>query len=245
MNRPFVQDWSIQRVLVPPVLGAATDPLEVCILAADSIYQAVENNAAQLPELPSDIIFSIFTAATVISHCSKYSQTRDTTELQERLDQCVQWLLVMARIWRNAERQQQLLKECLCPTYPFEPTMIMYIAETCVSDQKHPSRGTTEIPNPSRCASRIPEDHDHSETQSPSSLLLPNRHLNWQSSPSGNDAVADLNVPRCRDLDPFADEFLFSQLVDGIADDYWTMDDEAGNLFKTQLSIDAWATVAD
>lgn len=101
------------------------------------------------------------------------------------------------------------------------------------------------MPNPSWCASRIPEGHDHSETQSPSSLILPDKDLHRQSSPSGNGEVTDLNAPRSRDLDPFADEFLFSQLVDGIADDYWTMDDESGNLFKTQLSIDAWATVAD
>lgn len=110
LHRPFISYW---QELSPSSAGRdiMIHPLDICFSAANNICAILEKYSEYLPRLPCDIIFSIFTAGTILSHYSKQVKPQDR-DIQRRLTACVRWLSIFGRSWRSATARRDLLDKC-------------------------------------------------------------------------------------------------------------------------------------
>jgi len=83
------------------------DPSVVCLEAANNICSILDKYFNRLPGLPCDMVFSIFTAASVLLYHCKHTPDNGGVETRRRLDQCIQWLSVLSRSWQTAGGRNQ------------------------------------------------------------------------------------------------------------------------------------------
>lgn len=82
----------------------------ICVFASNNICTVLEKYSDVLLELPCDLIFCIFMAATI--QLRRYRQGGpDAVHAQQCLQLCVHWLTVLGKSWKSAEARHQLLKE--------------------------------------------------------------------------------------------------------------------------------------
>ncbi|KUJ08652.1 uncharacterized protein LY89DRAFT_599174 [Mollisia scopiformis] len=105
LHRPFIARWSLNT--------GGTDsanPLDVCLQAANNICLVLEKYFNRLLGLPCDMIFSVFTAASMLLYQSKQRQDA-SGEYRPRLRLCVHWLSVLGKSWKSAGARHQLLSD--------------------------------------------------------------------------------------------------------------------------------------
>jgi hypothetical protein len=108
LNRPFISHWERSRASLAQ--QSAIDPFEICTCAANNICLVLEKYTYALVDLPCDLIFCIFIAATI--HLRRYRRGgADAGQAQQYLQRCIQWLTILGKSWKSAEARQQLLKE--------------------------------------------------------------------------------------------------------------------------------------
>ncbi|CZR69825.1 related to CHA4-transcription factor [Phialocephala subalpina] len=105
LHRPFIARWPSN-----PAAVDSTNPLEVCLQAANNICLVLEKYFDRLLGLPCDMIFSVFTAASMLLYQSKQSQDVNG-ENRRRLRLCVHWLSVFGKSWKSAGARHQLLSD--------------------------------------------------------------------------------------------------------------------------------------
>lgn len=116
LHRPFIARWFSN-----PATAESTNPLVVCIQAANNICLVLEKYFDRLLGLPCDMIFSVFTAASMLLYQSK--QTQDTSgENRRRLKLCVHWLSVLGKSWQSAGARHQILSESRFNMFGYEQT---------------------------------------------------------------------------------------------------------------------------
>jgi hypothetical protein len=105
LHRPFIARWPSN-----PAAVDSANPLEVCLQAANNICLVLEKYFDRLLGLPCDMIFSVFTAASMLLYQSKQSQDANG-ENRRRLQLCVHWLSVFGKSWKSAGARHQLLSD--------------------------------------------------------------------------------------------------------------------------------------
>ncbi|TVY81517.1 putative transcriptional regulatory protein [Lachnellula suecica] len=103
VHRPFTARWRSD--------DPTTNPYDVCLEAANRICLILERYMGRLPGGPCDMVFSIFTAASIFLHHSKQVQTDTSVDTHRRLKQCIDWLSILGKSWQIAGARQQLLND--------------------------------------------------------------------------------------------------------------------------------------
>ncbi|KAG9249284.1 fungal-specific transcription factor domain-containing protein [Calycina marina] len=107
IHRPFIARWNNN----PNIPESSSDPLDICLQAANNICLILEKYIDRLPGLPCDMVFPIFTAASTLLCHSKQSQSNDGLETRRRLKLCIHWLSILGKNWKTAGARQQLLSD--------------------------------------------------------------------------------------------------------------------------------------
>lgn len=76
-------------------------PLHVCVLAAQNVCWILEKYSENLAILSCDIIFPIFTSASILSYAADRFGGKDG-EIQRLIQLCVRWLAILGKNWTNA-----------------------------------------------------------------------------------------------------------------------------------------------
>lgn len=93
VHRPFV-------TLRQPEDGPE-DPLSVCVTAAQNMCAILEKYSENLAILSCDIIFPIFTSASILSYVADRSGAQEA-EIRRLIQLCVRWLAILGKSWKNA-----------------------------------------------------------------------------------------------------------------------------------------------
>jgi hypothetical protein len=101
--------WCITILVHRPFIPQNTDinvndmehPLQICVLAAQNICWILEKYSENLTILSCDIIFPIFTSASILSYASDRYSFKDP-ETQRFIQHCVRWLAILGKNWKNA-----------------------------------------------------------------------------------------------------------------------------------------------
>jgi hypothetical protein len=125
LHRPFIAHWEQQKGSSGLAPFKTPDPAEVCIQAAKSICLILETHSEYISLLPSDLIFIVFTVAGIIRHeCQKKTPGHaELSQFHKQLRNCMQWLQVFGKNWKNADARQNLLnmsespKQSIIATY--------------------------------------------------------------------------------------------------------------------------------
>jgi hypothetical protein len=80
---------------------ASTNPLTICVTAARNLCSILERYSENLAILSCDIIFPIFTSASILSYAADKFGLRDA-ETQRLIQLCVRWLAILGKNWKNA-----------------------------------------------------------------------------------------------------------------------------------------------
>jgi hypothetical protein len=107
LHRPFIARWR------PDLTSTelSTSPYDICLEAANRICMILEKYLERLPGGPCDMVFSIFTAASILLHHSKQVLADEAADTRRRLKQCIHWLSVLGRSWKIAGARHQLLND--------------------------------------------------------------------------------------------------------------------------------------
>lgn len=121
LHRPFIAHWQSYHD-ASAQQQSTTDPFMICIFAANNICSVLEKYSDVLLELPCDLIFCIFMAATI--QLRRYRQGgHDAGHAQQRLQLCVQWLTILGKSWKSADTRRQLLKERKLQVYAWRTNL--------------------------------------------------------------------------------------------------------------------------
>lgn len=99
--------WSITILVHRPFVlhrvdrDASTNPLTICVTAARNLCSILERYSENLAILSCDIIFPIFTSASILSYAADKFGLRDA-ETQRLIQLCVRWLAILGKNWKNA-----------------------------------------------------------------------------------------------------------------------------------------------
>jgi len=107
LHRPFIERWRPDLTLAEPT----SNPYDICLGAAIRICVILERYLERLPGGPCDMVFSIFTAASILLHHSKQVEPDEAVDTRRRLKQCIHWLSVLGRSWQTAGARHQLLND--------------------------------------------------------------------------------------------------------------------------------------
>ena len=93
----------VHRPFVPhrPEINDSTHPLHICVSAAQNVCSILEKYSENLAILSCDIIFPIFTSASILSYASDRFNIKDP-ETQRLIQLCVRWLAILGKNWKNA-----------------------------------------------------------------------------------------------------------------------------------------------
>src|SRR3954463_938262 len=105
LHRPFIARW------VRGHSDPSRSPLDVCLVAANEICFILEKYFDRLPGLPCDMVFSVFTAASMFLHHSKQHGSDDGFETRRKLKLCIHWLSVWGKSWKSAGARHKLLDD--------------------------------------------------------------------------------------------------------------------------------------
>jgi hypothetical protein len=109
LHRPFTTYWQ-SRPEGSFQQQSTSDPFMICVFASNNICTVLEKYSDVLLELPCDLIFCIFMAATIQLRLYRQGGP-DAVHAQQCLQLCVHWLTVLGKSWKSAEARHQLLKE--------------------------------------------------------------------------------------------------------------------------------------
>jgi len=120
LHRPFIERWRPELAFAEPT----SNPHEICLEAANRICVILERYLERLLGGPCDMVFTIFTAASILLHCSKKVEAAAAVDVRRRLTQCIHWLSVLGKSWKTAGTHHQLLNDCKPSllTYTRDPT---------------------------------------------------------------------------------------------------------------------------
>ncbi|KAL2060119.1 hypothetical protein VTL71DRAFT_9941 [Oculimacula yallundae] len=104
LHRPFIARWTYN-----PAVPEASNPLEVCLEAANNICIVLEKYIGRLLGLPCDMVFSVFTAASTLLYDSKTKEP--SPETSRRLKLCIHWLSMLGKSWKSAGSRHQMLTD--------------------------------------------------------------------------------------------------------------------------------------
>lgn len=107
LHRPFIARW--QPALA--ISDATPSPYDICLDAANRICFILEKYLDRLAGGPCDMVFSIFTAASVLLRHTKQAEPGSANDTRRRLKLCIHWLSVLAKSWKIAGARHQLLDD--------------------------------------------------------------------------------------------------------------------------------------
>ena len=93
VHRPFILHKTAE--------DQSESPLRICVEAAGNICSILEKYSENLGILSCDIIFPIFTSASILSYAADRSGAKDG-ETQRLIQLCVRWLAILGKNWKNA-----------------------------------------------------------------------------------------------------------------------------------------------
>jgi hypothetical protein len=104
LHRPFISRSQ------PPAgsSDSSEEPLMVCHQAATNICLVLEKYFGRLHGLPCELVFSIFTAATIFLYHSQKSDGEARVASEQQVKLCAHWLSVLGKSWKGTGAQQQL-----------------------------------------------------------------------------------------------------------------------------------------
>ncbi|KAE8451460.1 hypothetical protein EG329_004089 [Mollisiaceae sp. DMI_Dod_QoI] len=105
LHRPFIARWSSN-----PAATESASPFDVCLQAANNTCLVLEKYFDRLLGLPCDMIFSVFTTASMLLYQLKRGEDANG-ESRRRLRLCVRWLSVLGKSWKSAGARHQLLSD--------------------------------------------------------------------------------------------------------------------------------------
>lgn len=110
LHRPFIAHWQqyTEQTGYPPF--NTPDPSRIIYDCAKEICTILEAYNSYLVQMPCDLIFPIFTAASTLLHESRQSPT-ESAESKRQLRQCLYWLSIFAKNWKSAGERQKLFNE--------------------------------------------------------------------------------------------------------------------------------------
>ncbi|TVY15995.1 putative transcriptional regulatory protein [Lachnellula arida] len=107
LHRPFIERWRPELEFAEPT----SNPHDICLEAANRICVILEKYLERLLGGPCDMVFTIFTAASILLHCSKKVEAAAAVDIRRRLKQCIHWLSVLGKSWKTAGTHHQLLND--------------------------------------------------------------------------------------------------------------------------------------
>ncbi|TVY45918.1 putative transcriptional regulatory protein [Lachnellula occidentalis] len=107
LHRPFIERWRPELNFAEP----SSNPHDICLEAANRICVILERYLERLLGGPCDMVFTIFTAASILLHCSKRVEAAAAVDVRRRLQQCIHWLSVLGKSWKTAGTHHQLLHD--------------------------------------------------------------------------------------------------------------------------------------
>lgn len=86
------------------------NPSQIIYESAKDICTILEAYNNYLVQMPCDLIFPIFTAASTLLHDLRQSTT-ESSDSKRQLRQCLYWLSIFAKNWKSAGERQKLFNE--------------------------------------------------------------------------------------------------------------------------------------
>ncbi|TVY37670.1 putative transcriptional regulatory protein [Lachnellula subtilissima] len=146
LHRPFIERWRPELAFAEPT----SNPHDICLGAANRICIILEKYLERLLGGPCDMVFTIFTAASILLHCSKKMEAAAVVDVRRRLKQCIHWLSVLGKSWKTAGTHHQLLNDLFdLPQALQEPKLAEAPVQTNSSQQSlEPGGSVANMLNP-------------------------------------------------------------------------------------------------
>lgn len=112
LHRPYIAHWSqcLEQNGYPPF--DTPDPSQICYQSAKEICIILEAYSGYLIQMPCDLIFPIFTAASTLLHNLRQNSTPESQDTRRQLRQCLYWLTIFGKNWKSAGERQKLFNDC-------------------------------------------------------------------------------------------------------------------------------------